>query len=262
MVGLEITPQGAVLRVRLNRPERHNAFDAELIAALAAAFAGPAADPAVRAVVLSGAGPSLCAGADARWMRAAADYTQAENEADARALSDMLAAIDRCPAPVIAVAHGSVFGGGVGLLAAADMVVATPDMRACLSEVKLGLVPATIGPFVLRAIGARAARRWFLTAEVFGAADALAMGLVHAVASDLDAAHAQAEAWIAALLGNAPGAVADAKRLIADLHAAPVTDDLRAETARRIAARRASPEGREGLGAFLGKRRPNWIPDA
>lgn len=256
-MSLDIARDGAILRVALNRPERHNAFDAPTIAALTDAFRSVPAG--TRAVVLSGNGPSFCAGADARWMREAATYTREQNEADALALSNMLAAIDACPAPVIAIAHGSVFGGGVGLLACADMVVLTPDARLSLSEVKLGLIPATIGPFVLAKIGASAARRWFLTAEVFTAEQALAMNLAHAVAPDLAAAHAQADAWIAALLANAPGAIADAKRLIADLAGAPLTDELRQDTARRIAARRASDEGREGLAAFLEKRRPGWV---
>mgnify|MGYP005851883755 FL=1 len=248
------TDASGIARVTLNRPEKHNAFDEALIAALARAFAGFAAAPP-RAVLLAGAGRSFCAGADAEWMHRAALWSEAENRADAQALSDMLAAIDACPAPVIAIAHGAVMGGGVGLLACADLVVAEAGTRFALSEVRLGLTPATISPFVLRAIGPRAARRWFLTGERFGAADALAMGLVHAVSATPQAV---TDSWISALLGNAPGAVADAKRLVRDLAGRPIDDALRADTAARIAARRATAEAREGLAAFLEKRAPAW----
>jgi methylglutaconyl-CoA hydratase len=242
-----------VARVTLDRPERHNAFDEALIAALTAAFRSL---PDVRAVILTGNGKSFCAGADLDWMKRAATWTETENAADAMRLSDMLAAIDACPAPVIAVAHGSVFGGGVGLVACADLVVATPDAKFRLSEVRLGLTPATISPFVVAAIGARQARRYAITAEIFGAEDARRIGLVHEVT---DAPDEQVAHWLNALLECAPGAVADAKRLVADVSGRPIDDDLRAETARRIAARRASAEGREGVAAFLDKRPPNWM---
>jgi methylglutaconyl-CoA hydratase len=252
---LDVTTDArGIARVTLNRPAKHNAFDEALIAALAEAFAGFAAVPP-RAVMLAGVGPSFCAGADAEWMRRAAGWSEAENRADAGALSDMLAAIDQCPAPVIAIAHGAVMGGGVGLLACADLAVAHPGARFALSEVRLGITPATISPFVIRAIGARQARRWFLTAERFGAAQALAIGLVHAVD---EAPEAQAERWIEAILGNAPGAVAEAKRLVRDIAGQPITPALRAETAARIAARRATDEAKEGMAAFLAKRPPAW----
>jgi len=251
-----------IARVTLNRPERHNAFDEALIAAITDAFAEIAARGDVRAVILSGNGPSFCAGADLGWMKRAAEWSEAENEADALKLSDMLDAIDRCPAPVIAVAHGAVYGGGVGLVACADIAVATPDAKFRLSEVRLGLTPATISPFVIRAIGPRAARRYFTTAEPFDAVTAHGIGLVHELADDRSGAEAWVDAWIAALLENAPGAVADAKALIRDLAGQPITPELRADTARRIAARRADPEGREGVSAFLAKRRPNWNIDA
>lgn len=253
MLTLETDARG-VARVTLNRPERHNAFDEALVAALHDSFVRLAAEPP-RAVVLAGAGRSFCAGADAGWMQRAAGWSAAENRADAQRLSDMLAAIDGCPAPVIAVAHGAAMGGGVGLLACADLVVAHAGTRFALSEVRLGITPATISPFVLRAIGARAARRWFLTAERFDAATALAMGLVHAVSETPEAV---AAGWIEALLGNAPGAVAEAKRLVRDMAGQPITPELRAETAARIAARRTTDEAREGMAAFLGKRAPAW----
>jgi methylglutaconyl-CoA hydratase len=255
---LDVDARG-IAHVTLNRPERHNAFDEGLIAALAETFTRLADHPDLRAVVLRGNGPSFCAGADLDWMKRAAEWSEAENAADAMKLSDMLAAIDSCPAPVIAVAHGGVYGGGVGLIACADMVAAAPDAKFRLSEVRLGLTPATISPFVVAAIGTRHARRYFATAELFGAEAAHHIGLVHEIATDPGA---QVEAWIAAILEAAPGAVADARRLVTDVADRAITPALRAETARRIAARRASPEGREGVAAFLAKRKPNWVPHA
>lgn len=248
-----------IAHVTLNRPERHNAFNEDVIAALTDAFAR---GRTARAIVLRGAGPSFCAGADLDWMKRAADWSQAENEADALRLSDMLAAIDGSPAPVIAVAHGGVYGGGVGLVACADLAVATPDAKFRLSEVRLGLTPATISPFVLAAIGGRQARRYFATAELFDAVTAHDIGLVHELADDERGAEAWVEAWLKHILEAAPGAVADAKALARDFAGRAVTVELRAESARRIAARRADPEGREGVTAFLSKRKPNWVVDA
>ena len=256
---LAITTDGSTRRIALNRPEKHNAFDAAAIADLTAAFNDASADPVVRVVILSGNGQSFCAGADAAWMRASASLTEAQNRADAMLLSNMLHAADTCAKPVIAVAHGFVFGGGVGLVACADLVVAHTSAKFRLSEVRLGLIPATISPFVLSKIGASAARRYFLTAEDFGAEAAVAMGLAHVHADDADA---QIGLWLDALAQGAPGGIADSKRLIADVAGRPITDDLRADTADRIAARRASAEGREGLGAFLDKRQPNWVQNA
>lgn len=246
-------------RVTLNRPERHNAFDAELIAELTAAFAALSADPAVRAILLRGNGPSFCAGADAHWMRASADLSEAENRADALRLSDMLVTINDCPKPVIAVAHGSVFGGGVGLIACADLVIARSDVRFRLSEVRLGLTPATISPFVVAKIGASHARRYFTTAEDIGAEAAVHIGLAHIHTDDADL---QTVHWLTAIDQGAPGAIAAAKALIRDVADRPIDDALRADTADRIAARRASAEGREGLAAFIEKRKPNWAPHA
>ncbi|MEI6418178.1 MAG: enoyl-CoA hydratase-related protein [Sphingomonadales bacterium] len=248
-------------RLTLNRPERHNAFNAELIAALAEAFTrlGQAAE--VRAIVLAGNGKSFSAGADLDWMRAAASLSEAENEADALQLSAMLNAINACPKPVICIAHGNVAGGGVGLVACADMVVAVSGAQFRLSEVRLGLTPATISPFVLARIGASAARRWFLTAEAFDAERAHAMGLVHELAEDRDGAEAVVAGWLHHLGLGAPGAIADAKRLVLDFAGQPITDDLRGQTANRIAARRASAEGRAGINAFLSKGTPPWLPE-
>ncbi len=247
-------------RLTLNRPERHNAFNAELIAALSEAFTRLSGAAGVRAIVLAGAGKSFSAGADLDWMREAAAWSAAQNEADAMRLSSMLAAINSCARPVIVVAHGHITGGGVGLVACADMAVAVDGAQFRLSEVRLGLTPATISPFVMAKIGA-AARRWFLTAEAFGAEDARAMGLVNEVAIDADAAEAAVAHWLTHIGQAAPGAVADAKRLALDFAGAAITDDLRAETARRIAARRVGNEGREGIAAFLNKGRPSWVLD-
>lgn len=258
VVSLDIDARG-VAHITLNRPERHNAFNEDVIAALTAAFAEARA---VRAIVLRGAGPSFCAGADLDWMKRAADWSPEENEADARRLSDMLAAIDASPAPVIVVAHGGVYGGGVGLVACADLAVATPDAKFRLSEVRLGLTPATISPFVLAAIGARNARRYFATAELFDAVTAHDIGLVHELADDERGAEAWVDAWLKHILEAAPGAVADAKALVRDFAGKPIIEPLRGDSARRIAARRADPEGREGVSAFLSKRKPNWVIDA
>jgi len=250
--------EAGIAHVTLNRPERHNAFDEGLIAALTTAFNVFGIDPTVRAIVLSGTGKSFCAGADLDWMKRAAGWSEAENRADALKLSDMLAAIDTCAKPVIARVQGNIAGGGVGLVACADMAVAIDGAQFRLSEVRLGLTPATISPFVVAKIGASRARRWFLTAEAFGAAQAHAMGLVHEVAAETQAADAIVANWLSHLAAAAPGAVADAKRLVTDVAGRPVTDALRALTADRIAARRASTEGREGLAAFLDKRKPDW----
>ena len=251
-----------IAHITLDRPEVHNAFDETLIGELRDAFLDVATNAHVRAVVLQGNGPSLCAGADIGWMKRAAEWSEAHNRADALRLSDMLAAIDGCPKPVIAIAHGNCLGGGVGLLACADMVVAVHGAKFGLSEVRLGLTPATISPFVLRAIGPRAARRWFLTAERFGPEEALVMGLATAIADCDASARAQVEAWLAPLLAGAPGAIADAKALIHDFANVTITDEVRSETATRIARRRASAEGKEGLSAFLHKRKADWVHDA
>ena len=247
-----------VARIVIDRPDRHNAFDEALIAALTDNFTTLGNDQAVRAIILSGNGKSFCAGADIGWMRRAAGWSEAENIADAMKLSAMLNAIDTCPKPVIARVHGVVAGGGVGLVACADMAVAIEGAQFRLSEVRLGLTPATISPFVIARIGAGQARRWFLTAEGFGAAEAQRIGLTHETASDDAAADAVIANWLAHLGAAAPSAVADAKALVRDVAGRPVSDALRHETAVRIAARRASAEGREGIAAFFDKRKPAW----
>jgi methylglutaconyl-CoA hydratase len=227
------------------RPERRNAFDAGLIAELTAAFdhVGDA-----RAVVLTGEGASFSAGADVEWMRSSADLDFEDNVADALGLHAMLAAIDDCPAPVVAAVQGHAFGGGCGLVACCDIVLATPDAQFAFSEVKLGIVPAVISPFALAKIGPSAARRWFVTGERFGAAVALRIGLVHELADDLAAA---VERVVDELESAGPLAARAAKHLAR----APRSAD---ETARSIARHRTSAEGQEGLRAFLDKRPPGW----
>jgi methylglutaconyl-CoA hydratase len=242
---LRIERDGAVLRVAMARPERRNAFDAPLIDELVAAFAdvGDA-----RAVVLSGDGPSFSAGADVEWMRSSVDLSYDENVADALRLRAMLDAIDSCPAPVVARVQGHALGGGCGLVACSDVVVAEPAAQFAFSEVKLGIVPAVISPFALAKIGPGAARRWFVTGERFSADVALRIGLVHEVADDLDAA---VERVVGELLSAGP----DAARAAKELARAPLSAE---ETARRIAVHRTSAEGQEGLRAFLEKRLPGW----
>ena len=227
------------------RPERRNAFDAALIDELAAAFAdvGDA-----RAVVLSGEGPSFSAGADVEWMRSSVELSYEENVADALRLRAMLAAIDCCPAPVLARVQGHALGGGCGLVACCDVVVAEPAAQFAFSEVKLGIVPAVISPFAVAKIGSSWARRYFVTGERFGADVALTIGLIHQVADDLDAA---VDAIVGELLSAGPAAARGAK----ELARAPLSAE---ETAKRIAAHRTSAEGQDGLHAFLEKRAPRW----
>jgi methylglutaconyl-CoA hydratase len=236
---------GDVLRVTMTRPDRRNAFDAALIAELTAAFAdvGDA-----RAVVLAGEGASFSAGADVEWMRASVELSEDENVADALRLRAMLDAIDGCPAPVVAAVQGHALGGGCGLVACSDVVVATADAQFAFSEVRLGIVPAVISPFALAKIGPGAARRYFVTGERFDAAVALRIGLVHEVADDLGAA---VERVVGEILAAGPQAARAAK----ELARAPLAAE---ETAHRIAARRTSAEGQEGLRAFLEKRRASW----
>jgi methylglutaconyl-CoA hydratase len=245
MSALRVERDGPILRVTLARPERRNAFDAELIGGLAEAFAdvGDA-----RAVLLAGEGPSFCAGADVEWQRASVDLAFDENVEDALRLYRMLEAIDGCPAPVVARIQGSALGGGSGVVTCADIAVAAEDAVFGFSEVRLGIIPAVISPFVFRRIGTAAARRYFLTGERFGADTALRIGLVHEVAADLDDT---VEAVVESLLAGGPEAVRAAKQLALELPDG-------AETARIAAQRRTSVEGQEGLRAFLEKRSPAW----
>lgn len=245
MAALRIERDNDVLRVTLARPEARNAFDAALIADLATAFVDVGT---ARAVVLSGEGPSFCAGADVEWMRSSIDLGYDANVADATALRRMLEAIDSCPAPVVAVVQGHALGGGAGLVACSDIVIAHERAVFAFSEVKLGITPAVISPFALRKIGESAARRYFVTGERFDAKTAHRIGLVHEVTEDLDAT---LEGVLTELRTAGPRAARHAKRLVLDRPDG-------AETTRRIAERRTSDEGQEGLRAFLERRRPDW----
>jgi methylglutaconyl-CoA hydratase len=253
---------GGVLRIWLDRPALRNALEPALIARLTDAFAKAGTDASVRVVVLGGRGSAFCAGADLNWMKAAAGYGAQQNRDDAGKLAALLRAIAECPKPTIARVHGPAFAGGMGLVAACDMAVAAAAATFCLSETRLGLIPAMISPYVIRSIGERAAQRWFLTAEVFDAAEALRLGLVHQLADDEAALDAAVDALARHLLAAGPQALAEAKRLIRDVANRPVDDALIAETASRIAAVRASDEGREGIASFLEKRKPRWHPGA
>jgi methylglutaconyl-CoA hydratase len=245
MAALTVERDGSVLRVTLARPDRRNAFDAELIGELSEAFVDVGR---ASAVVLAGEGASFSAGADVDWMRASAALSYEENVADANALRRMLEAVDGCPAPVVARVQGHALGGGAGLVAAADIAIASRDATFAFSEVKLGIIPAVISPFALAKIGSGAARRYFLTGERFDADTALRIGLVSAVVDDLDEA---VENVVGELLSAGPLAVRWAKRLVRERPDGP-------ETARWIAERRTSDEGQEGLAAFLEKRPPGW----
>ena len=257
-MNLIVEKNGGIGRVTLNRPDVRNAFDDALIGALTQAFAELDGDASVKLVVLAGNGPAFCAGADLNWMKRMAGYSHEENVRDARALADMLATLDGLDKPTIARVHGPAFAGGTGLVAACDIAVGTPEAKFCFSEAKLGLSPATISPYVMRAIGARAARRYFLTAEVFDAQEALRIGMLSALvpAAELDAT---VDALAQHLLAGGREAHARIKDLIRQVAGQPIDDMLKADTARRIAEIRASPEGKEGIAAFLEKRKPKWF---
>ena len=250
-------PSKHVAEVWLNRPEVRNAFNDGVITELTAAFKTLSADADLRAIVLGGHGKAFCAGADLSWMRAMADYSWADNHADAARLAAMLWTVWSCPVPVVGRIHGDCYAGGVGLAAVCDVLVAAEGIHFCLSEAKLGLLPGTIAPYVVRALGEQASRRYFVTAERFSAARAQALGLVHEVvhADALDAAVAEI---VAALVANGPAAVKACKQLVMDVASRPIDAALRDDTARRIADIRASAEGREGVQAFLNKRDAAW----
>ena len=258
MTALTQTTQGAIRTITLSRPDVRNAFNDEVIGELKAAFedAGKAND--VRCVVLAAEGPAFCAGADLNWMRRMADYTRDENLADAGCLADMLQTIYTCPKPTIARVQGDVFAGGVGLVAACDMAISVDTATYCLSEVKLGLIPATISPYVIRAMGARASHRYFLTAERFSAAEAHRVGLVHEVVT-AEALDAKVAELAQALVGASPNAVRACKRLVQDVAEREINDALVACTVAGIADIRSSEEGKEGVQSFLQKRKPSWL---
>ena len=250
------TPQ--VARVWLNRPEVRNAFNDEVIAALTSTFAELAQDEQLRVIVLGAHGKAFCAGADLNWMKAMAGYSWEENRADAQKLADMLWTLDQCPVPIVGRIQGDCYAGGMGLAAVCDVLVAVEGATFCLSEARLGLLPATISPYVVRALGQPASRRYMVTAERFSAARAYALGMVHelATAETLDD---QVDELVRTLVANGAQATRACKRLVQDVSGAAITEALRAETARRIADIRASDEGREGVASFLNKRPPSWL---
>ena len=255
---LSITQTGSVARITLTMPEIRNAFSDEVIQAITEAFADVGARADVRAVVLAAEGPAFCAGANLNWMRRMADYTREENLADASKLAAMLRTIAECPKPTIARVQGDVYAGGMGLVAACDMAVSVDTAWYCLSEVKIGLAPATISPYVIRAMGARAAQRYFLTAERFTAAEAHRIGFVHEVVA-ADALDTKVDELLKALTSASPAAVVACKTLVADVVGRDIDEGLIAYTVEAIADIRASAEGREGVQAFLNKRKPAWL---
>lgn len=246
-----------VATVTLNRPERHNAFDDALIRELTGILQRLGEDPEVRVVVLAGEGPSFSAGADLAWMQRVAGYSEQENYDDALALAGLMETLDALPHPTVARVHGAAIGGGVGLVSACDIALAADAARFALSEVRLGLIPAAISPYVVKAMGERQARRYFVTAERFDAREAARIGLVHEVvpAADLDARLAE---LLERLAGNGPRAMGAAKALVRRVGRGPVDDAMIADTARRIAEVRVGAEAQEGIAAFLSKRRPDW----
>lgn len=254
--------RSSIARVWLNRPDVRNAFNEEVVAELTRAFKELGEEGGLRAVVLGGRGKAFCAGADLSWMRAMADYDWEQNRTDAQALSDMLWTLYRCPVPLIGRIHGDCYAGGVGLAAVCDVVVASSAATFCLSEAKLGLMPATIGPYVLRALGEQASRRYMVTAERFTAARAHALGFVHELvdAGEGDAAlDARVDEVLAAVTANGPMASRACKRLVQDLAGQAISDALREQTAERIADIRGSAEGKEGVQSFLNKGVPSWL---
>jgi methylglutaconyl-CoA hydratase len=250
--------ENRVATVTLNRPDVRNAFNETTIAEVTQAFRELGQNGEIRAIVFAANGPAFCAGADLNWMKKMAGYTHDENRADAAQLAEMLRTIYACPKPVVAKVQGDCYAGGMGLVASCDIALAAEATNFCLSEVKLGLIPATISPYVIKSMGENAARRYFLTAERFSAQEALNIGFVHAVvaADALDAAVADI---VKALVSNSPNAVKEAKRLVQDVAGQPLNDALIADTAERIADIRSSDEGKEGVRSFLEKRKPNWL---
>ena len=257
---LAIDHQGPIGIITLNRPERHNAFDDALIASLTEALRDMEADASVRVVVLSGAGASFSAGADLGWMKRMAGFSREENVRDAMGLGALMRTLAHLAKPTVARVHGAAYGGGVGLVACCDIAVALQGATFSFSEAKLGLIPAVISPYVIAAIGGRAARRYFLTAERFDAAEAWRLGLVHDLATTPDDLDDRIGDVIEALLACGPAAQRESKELIRAVAHRPVMSDVIQDTAERIARVRASPEGREGVAAFLEKRKPSWVP--
>ncbi|WP_343670837.1 enoyl-CoA hydratase/isomerase family protein [Paraburkholderia heleia] len=254
---LAVEVVGHVATVTLNRPEVRNAFNEAMIADVTAAFAALGARDDVRAIVLAGNGKAFCAGADLNWMRKMAGYSDEENRADAMRLAQMLSAVYRCPKPVVARVHGDAYAGGMGLVCAADIVVAVETAHFCLSEARLGLIPATIAPYVIRALGEQASRRYFVTAEAFDCATAQRLGLVSEAVS-AEALDATVQRITETLCANSPNAVRECKQLVQDIAGQTIDNALIEDTAVRIARIRASEEGRDGVSSFLEKRTPRW----
>jgi len=255
-VNTEIDSRG-VARVTINNPEKHNAFDDQIIAQLTEAFTAIAVNPDVRVMVLSSKGKNFSAGADLGWMKRMANYSYEENLRDANALALMLQTLNRMPQPTIARVQGAAFGGGIGLISCCDIAIATTSANFSLSEVKLGLVPATISPYVIAAIGERAARRYFITAETFDGHTAKRIGLINEVV-DTESLDTQVKQITDALLANGPAAIAAAKQLIFDVSGKAIDQDIIDHTCKTISAIRVSDEAQEGLNAFLEKRKPHW----
>jgi methylglutaconyl-CoA hydratase len=253
-------PSPQVAQVWLNRPEVRNAFNEQVITALTATFAELSQDKALRVVVLGAHGKAFCAGADLNWMKAMAGYSWEQNRADAQQLADMLWTLDQCPVPIVGRIQGDCYAGGMGLAAVCDVLVAVEGATFCLSEARLGLLPATISPYVVRALGQPASRRYMVTAERFSAERAYALGMVHELATP-ETLDEKVDELVRTLVANGPQATRACKRLVQDVSGVPISEALRAETARRIADIRASDEGREGVASFLGKRKPSWLVD-
>ncbi len=257
---LVVERQGPIGLVTMNRPERHNAFDDALVAELTEALRSMEAEEGVRVVVLSGAGKSFSAGADLHWMRRMASYSMDENRRDSMALASLMRTLAHLAKPTVARVQGPAYGGGVGLVACCDVAIAAQNATFALTEAKLGLIPAVISPYVVAAIGERAARRYFLSAERIGAVEACRLGLVHEVAASEGDLDEKIGIVVDSMLACGPVAQREAKALIRAVANRPVTSELLQDTAERIAKLRASPEGREGIAAFLEKRRPSWVP--
>ncbi len=257
---LVVERQGPIGLVTMNRPERHNAFDDALVAELTEALRSMEAEEGVRVVVLSGAGKSFSAGADLHWMRRMAGYSMDENRRDSMALASLMRTLAHLAKPTVARVQGPAYGGGVGLVACCDVAIAAQNATFALTEAKLGLIPAVISPYVVAAIGERAARRYFLSAERIGAVEACRLGLVHEVAASEGDLDEKIGIVVDSMLACGPVAQREAKALIRAVANRPVTSELLQDTAERIAKLRASPEGREGIAAFLEKRRPSWVP--
>ena len=258
MSNLTVKVEAYRATVTLTRAEMRNAFNDEVIAELTQVFTELGQRDDVRAIVLAAEGPAFCAGADLNWMRRMADYSREENVVDAGKLAEMLRVIYTCPKPTVARVQGDVYAGGMGLVACCDMAVSVDSAAYCLSEVKLGLVPATIGPYVARAMGARAAHRYFLTAERFSAAEAHRIGFVHEVVQ-ADQLDAKVDEWVKALTSAGPAAVRACKQLVQDVAEQTIDAELIDRTVQGIADIRASAEGKEGVQSFLQKRKPNWL---